>query len=257
MRVSSLLALLMFAAFAAASENQGAPPKTETASEAKAMQPGLAAHYFRDAFEWDGHWKAAVAKQAKAADYTFREYVGSRIEPHINHLIVNQAWFSVKWCGYLQVPPGQSDKQDAEVDVAFELWADDGVRMWLDGKQLIDDWKPTCEKDPGSHRTASAKLAPGYHRIVVEYFQGESLKDGDHDPAKLYWTIAAAKVGKQIIPASHFFHAAEDEKDYVPSQGLSAADAEKTENGKAAPKKVAEVIKDDPPKKAAGGAAKK
>ena len=37
------------------------------------------------------------------------------------------------------------------------------------------------------------------------------------------------------MPASHFFHKDADLSDYVPSQGLSPADAKTLDGGKAAP----------------------
>ena len=73
----------------------------------------------------------------------------------------------------------------SSIDITFEFWADDGARLFLDGQTLIDDWRPCAENTPGSHRIAKVTLTPGYHRIVAEYFNGESLDENDPDPCDL------------------------------------------------------------------------
>jgi len=116
----------------------------------------------------------------------------------------------VRWIG--QLDTGTGNKKDQAANYTFHIWADDGCRLYIDGKQLIDSWVPTWEKDPKSHRKATVKLNPGKHKIVIEYFQGESLKKKDKDPIKLYWSCPERKIPEQIIPASHFSHTLEDFK---------------------------------------------
>jgi len=195
------------------------------------MKQGLMAHYFKDPTEWDGNWKQGAKPTVQAKDWTFREYKYSRKEPLINHCFVKRGWFSIRWTGYFKIPPAVTDKHGDAVEVSFDFWADDGARLFIDGKQLIDDWRPCAEDEPGSHRKGTVKLDSGYHRIVVEYFQGESLQKNDNDPAKLYWDIPSLKIKHQIIPASHFFHTDEDEADITPSQGLSAGDQQRLAEG--------------------------
>jgi hypothetical protein len=52
--------------------------------------------------------------------------------------------------------------------VLFALASDDGSRMFLDGRQIIDNW--------GAHglryRHADLDLAPGCHALRIEYFEG-------------------------------------------------------------------------------------
>ncbi len=191
---------------------------------------GLVAHYFKDATEWDGKWKEGDKPTVDPKEYTFGEYRYSRIEPLINHLFIRRGWFSVRWVGSVKLEPGLAPAKGKgkgkegekpplpdEVEVTFELWCDDGARLFVDGVKLIDDWRPCHEKDPESHRKATVTLKPGPHKIVVEYFQGESLRKDDKDPAKLYWTCAGLKIKRKIVPAAHFFHTAEDLEDYEPS----------------------------------------
>jgi hypothetical protein len=223
--------------------DKGGKGKGGKAEEPKKDEPqaGLVAHYFKDPTDWDGNWKAGEKPTVDPVEYTFREYKYSRVEPLINHFFIRSGWFSVRWVGKVKVEPGlasvkKDDKGDKggkpvgtdPVDVTFEFWADDGARLFVDGVKLIDDWRACAETEPESHRKVTVKLTPGPHKIVVEYFQGESLKKQDRDPAKLYWTIPAFKIKRKIIPAAHFFHTQEDLEDYEPST--------KTEEPKEEPK---------------------
>lgn len=104
----------------------------------------------------------------------------------------------------------EGDEATGEADYFFEILADDGCRLIIDGKTLINDWQARWEKDPLALRKAKGvRLNDGKHQIVVEYFQGQSLKQDDHDPIKLYWSCPARKVTRQLIPASHFSHGEE------------------------------------------------
>jgi hypothetical protein len=104
----------------------------------------------------------------------------------------------------------------SERDVTLEFWADDGARVFLDGEKVIDDWRPCPEDSPRAHRTATVPLSPGSHRLVVEYFQGESLAQNDPDPAKLYWAIPRLGMTRTIVPANALFHTQADEESATP-----------------------------------------
>jgi len=204
------------------------------------MKRGLAAHLFNDPEAWGGNWKEDAPPTVDPLEWTFRAYEATGLAPHINYRFIQRGWFSARLVGYLQVPPGLSDKKDKGGEETYEfmleLWADDGVRLFLDGEKLIDDWRHCPEDARDAHRKVRVHLkAGGAHRIVVEYFQGLSLKKKDPDPLKMYWTCPDLHVARQLVPASHFFHKEADLSDYVPSQGLSADDAKTLDGGKAAP----------------------
>jgi hypothetical protein len=95
-----------------------------------------------------------------------------------------------------------------EHEYFFEVFADDGCRLWIDGQELINDWRACWEETPGAHRkTRGIKLANGKHEIVVEYFQGLSLTaDEDQDPIVLKWRCPSRGIRDQVIPAGHFSH---------------------------------------------------
>jgi hypothetical protein len=205
---------------------------------------GLVAHYFKDPTEWDGNWKEGQKPTADAVAWTFREYKFSRIEPLVNHWFIRRGWFSVRWVGSIDLAPGTINDKDGTiklgdavtkdpVEVEFDLWADDGARLFVETPdangvvkltQVINDWR-NCDGDaPESHRKAKVKLGPGPHKIVIEYFQGESLQQGDKDPCKLSWSCDARKTKSQIVSASHFSHTDADLQDFEPS---TKTDAEK------------------------------
>ena len=178
------------------------------------FKAGLVAHYYKDVQNWGGNWPDGVSvPKADPKDWTFTTYAYSREEPLINHLFIRNGWFSVRWVGYINVQPGEGSEKktpDGPVSVTFELWFDDGARLTIDGQKVIDDWKACWEKAPESHRKATATPTPGMHRIVIEYFQGQSLEENDHDPAKAFWASDDLGIKHQPIPAAHFFHKAED-----------------------------------------------
>lgn len=92
----------------------------------------------------------------------------------------------------------------------FEILADDGCRLWIDGEKLIDDWRACWEQSKEARRRSSpVELDEGLHHIVVEYFQGQSLPENDADPMRLYWSCPSKGVPLQIITPVHFLHTSE------------------------------------------------
>jgi len=186
---------------------------------------GLVAHYFSDPEYWDGQWpRDLTGPKDDPMRWTFTQYRYSRVEPLINHLFVNRGWFSIRWVGWIDPQPGAQAQGDHEY--IFEIWADDGARLILDGEVLIDDWEARWEESPQSwRRTRKVRLAPGKHRLVVEYFQGINEIGEDRDPMKLYWSSVSRGLKRQIVPAAHFSHTEEDlEQVERPPANAAAAD---------------------------------
>jgi beta-glucosidase len=68
--------------------------------------------------------------------------------------------YAIRWTGVVSAP------RAGRYQVVTN--ADDGIRVKIDGKLVIDDWHdhaPTVD-------TARLDLAPGEHQVVVEYYQG-------------------------------------------------------------------------------------
>ncbi len=83
--------------------------------------------------------------------------------------------YSVRWDGFVQAAQAGA--------YTFSTSSDDGVRLWMDGRQVIDDW--------GIHpaQTDSATVtfaANSRHRIRLEYFQA-----GGQAVARLAWQLPA------------------------------------------------------------------
>ncbi|GEM_PF-963470 len=73
--------------------------------------------------------------------------------------IVTPDNFSVRWTGYLSLPSATT--------ATFFLGTDDGSRLLVDDALLIDYWGIHEAKD----KPGTLALAPGVHRIVVEYYE--------------------------------------------------------------------------------------
>lgn len=102
--------------------------------------------------------------------------------------------YSARWSG--QVQP----KVDGEY--TFITSSDDGIRLWVDGKQLVNDWNDHGTKE----NTGSIKLQGGKrYDIKVEYYNG----DGGAS-ARLFW--ASDKLTREIIPADALYPTADAAK---------------------------------------------
>jgi hypothetical protein len=81
-------------------------------------------------------------------------------------------WFAIMYTGTFQV--------ENEGEYKFRLVSDDGSRLFIDGKKIIDD--------DGIHSTQSASgsvsLGKGVHQIEVDYFQGPRYSVA----LQLFWT---------------------------------------------------------------------
>lgn len=95
---------------------------------------------------------------------------------------------SIRWEGY--IAPKYSEKY------TFTTVSDDGIRVWINGELVIDNWTVHPE---------SANSSPVYLEkdrffdIKVEYFEEKTFA-----VAKLYWSSESQE--KEIVPASAFFH---------------------------------------------------
>ena len=77
----------------------------------------------------------------------------------------------------------------------FYTISDDGVRLWVNDQVLIENWGI----HGGTLDKGDITLTAGYHRVMLEYFQGE----GD-SVIKLQWKQPGDN-GKTDIPARALF----------------------------------------------------
>lgn len=104
---------------------------------------------------------------------------------------INTDNFSVRWTGQVKAPiSGQ---------YTFSTNADDGVRLWVNGVQLIDDWTnhaPITNNGPSIQLNAGQK-----YDIRLEYYEG-----GGGAVAKLLWAYPGQD--QQVIPQGQLYPAA-------------------------------------------------
>ena len=71
---------------------------------------------------------------------------------------ISRDLFSARWT--------QTARFEAGV-YRFHAMADDGVRVYVDGKAVIDEWA----NNPGTEFASEVKLSAGNHAIKVEYYE--------------------------------------------------------------------------------------
>jgi hypothetical protein len=120
--------------------------------------------------------------------------------------------FTAAWNGYIQ--PRYSE------EYLFDAQADDGIRVWMDGKLILDKWEPTANgtqasaPESGNGGSVPAKLmlsANKKYHLKVEYYETRQ-----NASAFLWWTSKSQS--REIIPESCLFTS--DEQDAKP--GLNA-----------------------------------
>jgi hypothetical protein len=98
--------------------------------------------------------------------------------------------FSVRWTG--QVEPKFSLEQE---DWTFIVDVDDGVRLWVDGELIIDEWHGGVNEFSG---VKSGLITPAKYDIVLEYFEGSGA-----ETIRLFWESPSQP--RQLIPADRLF----------------------------------------------------
>jgi hypothetical protein len=70
---------------------------------------------------------------------------------------LNRDNFGVRWTGTFSFEAGR---------YTFNTYSDDGVRVYVDGKRVIDSWRGMR-----GYKSATTNLAAGTHTVQVEYFE--------------------------------------------------------------------------------------
>ena len=96
--------------------------------------------------------------------------------------------FSVRWQGEIETT--------TTGNYIFHTQSDDGVRLWIDNRLLIDRWLPQANTERICDVTLEGKRR---YPIVLEYFQGLSRAN-----MQLLWTTPGT--GKGLIPALQLSH---------------------------------------------------
>lgn len=100
---------------------------------------------------------------------------------------VNQHNFSARFTGQFKSPTTET--------ITFITRADDGVRLWVNGVQLIDNWATQAETE---RQGSIALVKDTRYDIVVEYFQGGGL-------GVLRLEYESPTITRQLIPIDRLF----------------------------------------------------
>jgi hypothetical protein len=149
---------------------------------------GLTAHYFANA-AWDGQ--------------PARLFVDSRISTARMRVRWNgrpPARFSARWVGYLAV--GHAGRY------RFTTTSDDGSQLFIDGRLVVDNSGPHSRLA----RSAEIDLAPGSHRVRLDYVQfgGDAelmwtwARDGGPDSRVPAWVLSRRAAGYDTVLAARF-----------------------------------------------------
>src|SRR5690606_41671999 len=97
--------------------------------------------------------------------------------------------FSVRWSGQVLAQYSET--------YSFYVTADDGVRLWVDGKLIIDNWNAQPEKtNIGKIDLEAGKT----YDIKLEYFE-----NAGHASCVMGW--ASRSQAYQVVPASQLLSA--------------------------------------------------
>lgn len=99
--------------------------------------------------------------------------------------------FSIRWEGWLEIP--------AEDEYTFFVTCSDGVRLWIDGRQIVNAWSRAND----TFTQGSVRLLPGQHDLRIDYF--ESVGE-----AGIALILVAAGRKKALPLADHLFHPTPD-----------------------------------------------
>jgi hypothetical protein len=95
--------------------------------------------------------------------------------------------FAVEWHGALIV--------DTEGDYTFTCRSDDGIKIWLDNRLMLEDDNLHYQREKSS---APMRLAPGTYPFRMEFFENNV-----HEVSVLYWTCKLGNevlIPRQVIP---------------------------------------------------------
>ncbi len=114
----------------------------------------------------DSHWQASYWNNMALAGPPLLEETVENLaydwgygSPHPS---INPDQFSVRWSRTVDL---------AEADYRFSVTSDDGVRVYVDDRLIIDQWRDQAA------RTFSSDLAlqAGHHQIMVEYYENTGV----------------------------------------------------------------------------------
>ena len=139
---------------------------------------GLTGQYF-DNMDFTG---ATITRTDPTVNYDWTSYSPNGLHPN------GDTW-SARWSG--QVKPANS------ATYTFYTTSDDGVRLWVDGKLVIDNW---TDHPPTENQGTITLTAGQLYDVRMEYYE-----NGGGAVAKLWWS--SDRQAKQIVPQKRLYPA--------------------------------------------------
>lgn len=136
---------------------------------------GLLAHYYDNI---DLKEPAAVERVNKDIDFVWAD-----LSPYKNI----SGEFSVRWQGRIKI--NQDD------NYTFTISTDEGARLFIDDKMVIDTW---TQENRALEHSGSIDLEEGFHKIKVEYYFNQNYAD-----IKLLWSSPTSK--RKIVKTKYFY----------------------------------------------------
>jgi len=158
----------------------------------RAKTPNTAQNISKE-FEFHDHGKGLRAVYFDEPEFKGKTH--ERIDPGIDFNFsrkdpapgIARTDFTVRWSGKIRV--------DKTGTYTFIARTDDGVRLWVNKKRIVNAWVHRGASDSaGKIKLRAGKL----YDIKMEYFQG-----GGDASAQLYWQSKTIK--REIIPAKYLF----------------------------------------------------
>lgn len=123
----------------------------------------------------------------------WRELVLERVDPTVDFnwgsaspdALISADGFTVRWTGMITVP--------ASATYTFYTNTDDGIRLWVDGEQIIDNWTDHGTTEDSGNITLAAGRQ---YEIILEYYE-----NGGGAVCQLSWESPA--ITKEIVPSEY------------------------------------------------------
>jgi hypothetical protein len=138
----------------------------------------------------------------------------SRVDPTVNFdfgagspdPLISADFFTARWTGQVQALGDDT--------YTFYTISDDGVRLWVNGQLLVDQW---VLHSPFTNSGTISLVGTQKYDLQMEYFEqtGGAI-------AQLYWSNATSSVGYEPVPTSQLYPAAATPTQ--PSLGFSVSD---------------------------------
>ncbi len=135
----------------------------------------------------------------------------TRVDPIISfnwdagspHASIDPDTFSVRWTGQFQAKYSEY--------TSFHITADDGVRLYIDGVLVVDQW---IDQSPAEYSYAMGLVAGQKYDIKIEYYE-----NGGGAVAKLEWE--SLSLPREVIPTANLFPAFNSAIDFTYAWSLT------------------------------------